>query len=494
MELRNASLRALTAALVLAALACGGDGVSEPSNGVAVVELTPAQQQLTVGGGFTITATVRDGRGNALTNAPIQWSSTDEAVATVSQSGVVHAVAEGMASVRAASGGKTGSVAITVVRVPVASVDLDITQATLNEGVEVQVVATPRDANGDPLTGRGIQWTSSDPAVASVGALGLVTAIRAGSTTITAKVEGKTASAPITVTASWAFDLVYSMNTVDAHHELFTLDVNQPGATAARFFPAQTWASQAEPSPDGSRIAYVCPAQLGGEAAICVASRDGSASEQVASTIGEDFASPSWSPDGTKIAYVRRWNDGTSERAEVWVIDDEGNRTSLTAGMPGNQIMAVWSRSRAGGDRIAFVQDANRNGNDMRVWTMRPDGSDRKQITTAAGTQDIQPAWSPDGETIAFQRTSASIFGDIWLVDADGGNERALLWAPLAGWQATPRWSPDGKLISFVSPHETYGSGTSVYQVYTVWADGTKLARRTFDAGSKARPVWLPRL
>lgn len=498
MRSRLAQLLGFPAVMLVTLAACGGDArVTDPTPAeptVASVQLALPQTQLIVGQELTATATVRDAHGNVMADRVITWSSTDAAIVTVSQSGVLKAVGEGTASVRASHGGKEASVGVTVLRAPVASVDLDVASATLQEGDELQITATPRDAGGLPLAGRGIQWFSSDAAVAPVGALGLVTGIRPGTTTITVRVEGKAATAQVKVEANYNFDLIYSMNDAHARSELFTVDLAQPNGSQ-RLFPPQQWAYSAAPSPDGRLIAYVCPNPVDDRPRVCVADRAGSASEVVASAPGEQFDSPTWSPDGSRIAYVRRWHDGQSQRAEIWAVDDEGTRVNLTGGMAGNQTMPAWSPALSGGSsRIAFVQDANRNLNNLRVWTMGADGTDRRQLTTAiAGAQDITPAWSPDGLTIAFQRSAAAIFGDIWLVNAAGGNERSLLPVALAGWQSSPSWSPDGRLVAFTSTHETYGTGNLEYQVYTVWANGSKLARRTFDAGGKASPVWLPR-
>ena len=84
--------------------------------------------------------------------------------------------------------------------VPVAAVTVDPADATVARGSTVQLTATPRDANGAPLSGRVVTWTTSDETVARVNGTGLVTAVAEGSATITATSEGQSGSAAITVT------------------------------------------------------------------------------------------------------------------------------------------------------------------------------------------------------------------------------------------------------------------------------------------------------
>jgi Tol biopolymer transport system component len=73
------------------------------------------------------------------------------------------------------------------------------------------------------------------------------------------------------------------------------------------------------------------------------------------------------------------------------------------------------------------------------------------------------------------------------LVTAESGTAGAGAHSP----RCAPAWSPDGRLIAFVSNHEVDADGTSEYQVYTVRADGTGLARRTFDDSEKQNPSWI---
>jgi len=85
---------------------------------------------------------------------------------------------------------------------PVASVDVSPATASLPVGATVQLVATPRDASGNPLPGRVVTWASSNTTVATVSASGLVTGKVAGTATITATSEGQSGTAAITVTAA----------------------------------------------------------------------------------------------------------------------------------------------------------------------------------------------------------------------------------------------------------------------------------------------------
>src|SRR5439155_18385142 len=70
---------------------------------------------------------------------------------------------------------------------------------SMTVGQTTQLIATARDANGAVLTGRPVSWSSSNTAIAAVSAQGVVTAVIAGNTTITATSEGKSGTAALTV-------------------------------------------------------------------------------------------------------------------------------------------------------------------------------------------------------------------------------------------------------------------------------------------------------
>src|SRR2546421_12622351 len=89
----------------------------------------------------------------------------------------------------------------TLFRSPVASVTVTPSSASGQVGQTVQLTATPRDASGNPLSGRAVTWSSSDTTVATVTRTGFVTAKGAGTATITATSEGKSGTATITGTS-----------------------------------------------------------------------------------------------------------------------------------------------------------------------------------------------------------------------------------------------------------------------------------------------------
>ena len=168
---------------------------------VASVDVAPATASVPVNGTVQLVATPKDGSGTPLSGRVVTWASSSTTIATVSASGLVTGKAAGSATITATSEGKSGTASITVTPVPVATVTVSPASQTLQTGGAVQLTATPRDASGNPLSGRTITWASANQAVATVSATGLVTAQAVGTATITATSEGKSGTAAITVVA-----------------------------------------------------------------------------------------------------------------------------------------------------------------------------------------------------------------------------------------------------------------------------------------------------
>lgn len=177
-----------------------------PAVPVGSVTVTPSPATVVAGSTVQLTAATLDANGAALTGRSISWSSSDQNILKVSATGLVTGVAAGSAAITATSEGQTGTstVQVTPSVVAVASVALSSTSASLTVGQSVQLVATAKDAAGNTLTGRTTSWTSSSASVASVSSSGLVGAVSAGSATITATVEGRSATAAVAVSSASA--------------------------------------------------------------------------------------------------------------------------------------------------------------------------------------------------------------------------------------------------------------------------------------------------
>ncbi|HEU4629955.1 MAG TPA: Ig-like domain-containing protein [Gemmatimonadaceae bacterium] len=165
----------------------------------AAINVDPLTVSVRVGQRVTLDAVVRDADGNVLPDATIQWTSSASSIATVNSSGVVTGVSPGATAIIAESGEARTSIAVTVTPVPVASVSVSPSSVTLDVGDTRQLSATPRDADGDALSERTVTWTSSAPGVATVSSTGEVRALGAGRATITARSEGRSGTASVTV-------------------------------------------------------------------------------------------------------------------------------------------------------------------------------------------------------------------------------------------------------------------------------------------------------
>ncbi|MGI8547056.1 MAG: Ig-like domain-containing protein [Gemmatimonadaceae bacterium] len=178
---------------------------------VASVAVSPSSGTIAVGGTLALSATVRDASGNTLSGRTVTWSSSTPQVATVSSSGVVTAVAPGSATITATSEERSGSAAINVpapAPAPASVATIVITPSTnaIRTNGSVLLTAQLRDANGNVLTGRAVEWSVSGGgnSVLSVASNGSSTALatskgKTGSATVIAASEGKQGTAVVIV-------------------------------------------------------------------------------------------------------------------------------------------------------------------------------------------------------------------------------------------------------------------------------------------------------
>jgi len=222
-------------------------------------------------------------------------------------------------------------------------------------------------------------------------------------------------------------------------------------------------------SPDGGRIAFV-RGSLSGESALWVMRRDGRSQRRLAdlgSIALPDYGGLAWSPDGATIAFNA---EGSSAGAGLWVVGADGSGlhrlTRFYAGSP------RWSPD---GSEIAFA------GSDdvapAHLGLIGADGTGLRWLTRPGDATDTEPAWEPDGTRIAFVRTtglaSCCTTVNLLLIGADGAGERRLTnYASSAPIPINaPSWSPNGRQIVFLR------GGASDGNVNLIRPDGSGLRR-----------------
>jgi dipeptidyl aminopeptidase/acylaminoacyl peptidase len=187
---------------------------------------------------------------------------------------------------------------------------------------------------------------------------------------------------------------------------------------------------------------------------------------------------PAWSPDGSRIAFVRNVGDLQTINYEIFVMNADGSGQTRLTDDPGDDLHPTWSPDSK---KIAF--DSNRLGwPNYEIFVMNADGSGLTNLTNYP-YGDSFPAWSPDGAKIAFH--SWRDFRDVlYVMNADGSNQTALTFGPEMDF--SPNWSPDGMKIVF----SRYHGGRP--QIYTMDADGSNQVRLTDGPTDDAHPAWSP--
>lgn len=237
--------------LPLLALAACGDGqppVDPRPAEVASVEVTAPSSTVAIGESMQMGATPRARGGAAIPGAPVAWSSSNEAVATVTGSGWVTGVAAGQATIRATSGGRTGETTITVAPPAAASIEIQPGgEIQLAADGSIQLRALARTASGAAMGQVPATWASSDPQVARVTEDGIVHAGFGGTATLTATAAGRTAQATVRVQTRIQAVLVLPGGVSLRPGE--TAQMRARGLTAAHDtldHPVQAWASENE--------------------------------------------------------------------------------------------------------------------------------------------------------------------------------------------------------------------------------------------------------
>lgn len=238
-------------------------------------------------------------------------------------------------------------------------------------------------------------------------------------------------------------------------------------------------------SPDGQRIVF--HSARSGTKCLWAMDADGGHLQQLTNGEHSDEL-PAWSPDGLKIAFSRNVGNDPSQvhglEADIVVMNADGkNLVALTQRAAANYDPA-WSPD---GQRIAFTSSrATRKG--YRLYVMDADGANVKMLTKSDNPFGcVFPAWSPDGQRLAYSDVAA---GYVEVFEYDLATEATRQLTFLRGVNSGSAWSPDGRQLAF----QHYSESRCV--LYLIDADGTDLKPISNVAqpyaGVDRRPAWRP--
>ena len=254
---------------------------------------------------------------------------------------------------------------------------------------------------------------------------------------------------------------------------------NAPSKTES-FGEKPAWVNTPDWSPQGDSVAFSAhtPRAEGERATWGIYTCDSEGKNY--NRILNDAKNPEYSPAGDRIAFTL-YKSGTPER--IAVADADGSNPTVVGGGGLQQTDLSWDPQ---GHQIAY--DTYKDG---RYQLRITDITGRKDRVISDGQgglyKDRTPEWSPDGNTIMFERHNRVVpQSDLWTMDLKTGQQKQLTSLPGRTYDAT--WSPDGRRIAFLSTME----GGDETDLYLMDADGKNMKMLSGLPGDEHAPSWSP--
>lgn len=233
-------------------------------------------------------------------------------------------------------------------------------------------------------------------------------------------------------------------------------------------------------SPDGTKIAY--QSKSGSDNfQIFVMNADGSDKKRM--TDGKGLAKhPVWSPDGRMLAYVA--SDGTSASSELYVIDTSGGAARAVTSNGSVKVYPLWTND---GKSLVFAQGAGDRTQAIAIVSI--DGGEPRTLVQEGAIRTMK--LSPAGDRIVYDRVLTELQQggtDVLTVPLEGGTPVSLTQASANDYW--PAWSPDGQKLAWVTSVATDRGAEN--KIVIANADGSNQRVITTGAGADFQPVWAP--
>lgn len=220
-------------------------------------------------------------------------------------------------------------------------------------------------------------------------------------------------------------------------------------------------------SPDGRKIAFtVGDIDIGSASPLWVVNSDGTGLEQLTSDGSNDYR-PTWSPDGSHIAFVST-RDGN---AEIYVMNADGSDQTNITNSPADDESPTWSPN---GNTILFSSDRDAEAG-TQIYSMTSAGESARPLIVG-----YNPEWSPSGTGFLFLRDSQIFISST----TDGSSVRQLTTD--ANLHLTPGWSPDESKVVFASSV----SGNEEIWIVNAAGGGGVTQLTPDDQGESWTPSW----
>jgi TolB protein len=229
----------------------------------------------------------------------------------------------------------------------------------------------------------------------------------------------------------------------------------------------------ASPSPDGRKLVTITV--IAGKGQVFVMNADGSDAKQITHDTS-DYDDPIWSPDGERILATSV--NGNEEGIYLMYPDGSGLEPLTPATV--RAIHGVWS---ADGQQIIYCSDDDLNPpkkNNANIY--RIDLQSRRITTLITGGINTYPTLSPDMKEIAWRKIIGDANSEVFVANTDGSNPRNITNSPaFDGW---PAWSPDGQSIAFAS------NRNGNYQIFIMNEAGDNVRLVANTNGRATAPRW----